>query len=271
MKTKALGLACLTTAAMSPLAALDVDLQVGPDEARLSAELLNQQWSNNAIINPAATGHLAGDFRWYDIGIHIDGYMALDGGPTSAEIHDFETTDVTLRIDYLFEVEQYVQILPFIEITSYPFFTGSPKYNWLGIDAWYLTPLEGLEVGASVQYNLDDSAPGGKEADPEHHVLVTSGVRYLYQEAPLDVLVWSLLDIGSASYHKATTGADTQGLNTFKMGGRMTLPLPWEETWLYGQAEQIFYVDSEDRSTLKDAGRDRSELVFAVGVEWRAE
>mgnify|MGYP000237278038 CR=1 FL=1 len=41
MKTSVLGLTCLATAALTPIAALDVDLQTGPNEARIAAELLN--------------------------------------------------------------------------------------------------------------------------------------------------------------------------------------------------------------------------------------
>ncbi len=270
MKTSVFGLTCLATAALTPIAALDVDLQTGPNEARLAAELLNQHWSNNVVINDASTGHLSGRFRFYDIGLQLDGFLALDGqGDT--DVGDFETTEFTARLDYLIEIEQYVQILPFVEVTSHPYDTGRPAYTWIGAEAWYLTPLEGLEAGASIQFNFGDSRGAGKANDPDNQILSTLGVRYFYQEAPLDTLVWLLTDIGNTSMHKAVSGVETRGFQTIKIGGRMTLPLPWEEMWFYGQAENIWYVNSKERDALELAGRDRSELVFALGVEWRAE
>lgn len=270
MTSTALRLTCLATAAITPAIALDINLQTGPDSARITTTLENQQWSNGRIIDDQAVGRLSGAFRWYDVGIRLDGVIALDGRPTDTDIHDFETTEFTLNIDYLIEIEQLMQIRPFIEVTSYPYISGSPKFSWLGLEMWYLTPLEGLETGASIQYNLADSQPGDKAADPDHHVYGEIGVRYFYQEAPLDAVFWNTIGIGNSSYHQVTTGADTQGLTTFNLGGKLTLPLPWEEMWMFGSAENIWYVDSEDREALADASQSRSNLIFKLGVEWRA-
>lgn len=270
MISKALRLSCLATAAIAPALALDTELRLGPDEARLNATLENQHWSNGRIIHDASVGRLAADFRFYDVGVHIDGVLALDGSSSQA-ITDFETTEITFKVDYLFEVIDICQIIPWVEISSYPFDTGSPRYIWGGVDFWYLTPLQGLEAGASLQYNIADAAPNYKRASPEHHVVGTFGTRYLYQAVPLDTMAFALFDLTSRSYSNFNAGVSNQGLYTFRLGGQMTLPLPWEETWLVGSAQNIWYIDSDVRDSLAMQGRDRSELLFTIGVEWAAE
>lgn len=269
MKPVALGLTCLTTA-MTSVVALDVDLKLGPNEAVITSELLNQHWSNNVLRNDSATGHLGGSFRFFNIGIKVDGYLALDGH-SQEEIGDFEVTEMSLRIDYLIKMEQYFQILPFFEMSSYPYDSGRPAFVWAGAEGWYLTPLEGLEAGASMRFNLADSRSDAKAADPDNHAVITMGARYLYQEAPLDAMGWLLTDIANRAFHLATTGTETRGIQTVKLGGRLTLPLPWEEMWLYGQAENIWFVHPTERDHMRDTGQDRSVLTFALGVEWRAE
>jgi len=271
MIQKALGLTCLATvAALTPALALDTELQLGPDEMRINLTLENQQWSNGAMIHDGAVGRTSMDVRWYDVGIHLDGVLVLDG-QSSSTITDFETTEITAKIDYLFEIIDIAQIIPWVEVSSYPYDTGSFRYIWAGLDFWYLTPLQGLEAGASLQYNLADATPKSKRAYGEHHVVSTVGARYLYQAAPLDTMAFGLIDIASRSYALHNTGVSNQGLYTFRLGGQVTLPMPWEELWLVGKAQNIWYLDSDIRDSLALAGRDRSELVFSIGLEWAAE
>lgn len=270
MNTKVLGLACIATLTAPAAWGLEKELQVGPDELRGNLELMNQHWSPgaSAVINPSSTGHASGDYRFYDVGVHVDGYMALDGNPGSGPLNitDFETTEITGRLDYLFEVENIVQVLPFIELTAYPFFDGKSKYNWIGIEGWYMTPLEGLELGGSMQYNLADNTISGVN---EHYVLTDLGARYFHQEAPLDVSAWSVLEIANRAYNRQLSGANYQGATTFNLGGQATLPLPWESTWTYLKVDSYWYVDSVERKELAKAGRDKTELVFALGFEYR--
>lgn len=271
MNSKVLGLACLATLTAPTAWALEKELQIGPDETRAGLELMNQHWSPgaSAVINPSSTGHASADVRWYDVGLHLDGYIALDGNPGSdpAIITDFETTEVTIRLDYLFEVENIVQILPFVEVTNYPFFSGKTKYNWVGAEAWYLTPLEGLELGGSGQFNVADNTV--EDNVREHYWLHTLGARYFYQEAPLDVQAWSLLTLANRAYHEQLSGANTQGITTFNLGGQLTLPLPWESTWTFLKVDSYWYGDSDDRHEMAKAGRDKTELVFSLGIEYR--
>jgi hypothetical protein len=268
MNTKVIGLACLATLTAPSAWALEKELQVGPDELRGDLELLSQHWSPgaSAVINPSATGHVSVDARWYDVGVHLDGYGALDGNPGGDKaITDFETTEVTGRIDYLFEVENIVQVLPFVEATVYPYAMGKTKYNWVGAEGWYMTPAEGLEVGASIQYNVADNTI---DTGNEHYWVHNLGARYIYQEAPLDFQGWGLLGMANRAYHRQMTGADIQGATTLDLGGQLTLPLPWTSTWTFLKVDNYWYVRSDDRHELAKAGRDKTELVFSIGFEY---
>jgi len=269
MNTKVLGLACIATLTAPAAWGLEKELQVGPDELRGTLELMNQHWSPgaSAVINPSSTGRASVDYRVYDVGVHIDGYLALDGNPGDDEITDFETTELTARFDYLFEVENILQVLPYLEFTVYPYVTGKSKYNWLGIEGWYLTPVEGLELGLSVQYNLKDNTVDDSVSD--HYVKTDIGARYFKQQAPLDLSGWSILTLGSRAYHEQLSGAYHQGATTFNLGGQATLPLPWESTWTFLKVDSYWYIDNDIREAFATAGRDRTELIFALGIEYR--
>ena len=272
MKSKILGLACFASlAAIGTAQAVETELQVGPDEFRVGGELLNKHYSHGGVIHPDVTSHGSLDFRWYDVGIHLDGYIVLDGapGPRDTVINDFEMTEVTGRLDYLIEIENYVQILPFVEATVYPYNQGATKFNWIGTDVWYMLPWEGIEVGGSAQYNVADNTE--PEIRHDNHWLGSIGSRQFYQDAPIDLAFWQVVNMASRSYHEITSGADKQGLTTLDLGGKLTMPLPWHETWAFLKAEGHFYINSEDREALEASGGDKNELVIGIGFEYRAE
>jgi hypothetical protein len=270
MNSKVLGLACLASLTGSALA-VETELQTGPDDLRVGVELLNKHWSHGTVIHPDVTSHGSFDFRWYDVGVHLDGYVVLDGapGPHDEVINDLETTEVTGRLDYLIEIENYVQIIPFVEATVYPSTQGATRFNWLGIDAWYMLPFEGLEIGGSAQYNLMDNTE--PEIEHDNHWLGSIGARQFYQDPPIDLMFWEVVNMASRSYHRITTGADTQGVTTLDLGGKLTLPLPWHETWAYLKTEGHWYFDSDDREALEAAGGDKAELVIAIGFEYNQD
>lgn len=277
---KVLGLACLATFAAAPAFAAEPVLQTSSPELdqvqlRASAELLNKHWSPSAsqVLHHDATGHGSFSMRWFDVGVHLDGYMVLDGdsGPRDQVTNDFEITEMTGRLDYLLEVENYIQILPFLEATVYPFQQGTTRFNWLGAELWYLTPIEGIEVGGSAQYNLADNGTGIYENLDDNYWLGRFGVRQFWQDAPIDLAAWQMVGVANRAYHRMMTGTDTQGITTVDLGARLTMPLPWEELWASLKVEGIWYADSDDRRALYEAGEDRAELVFAIGMEWRAE
>ncbi|MBA3684374.1 MAG: hypothetical protein H0W72_03950 [Planctomycetes bacterium] len=270
MKYPVLGLAaCLASLTAPTLAAMEMDLATGPQDLRASFELLNKLYDEHRVVHPDATGEVTLIGRYWDIGIRLTGDVAIDGDHTTPDsTHTFETVRITGRIDYLIEIQDYVQIIPFVESKTYPHITGAAPFNWAGADVWYLTPIEGIELGGSAAYNLFDNTD---YQGHDNHWIGTIGVRELYQDAPIDFIAWQTVDLASRSYHEIISGADTQGITTLNIGGQLTLPLPWEETWATLMVEGHWWLGSDDKDALELAGTDPGEIVFGIGFEYRAD
>jgi hypothetical protein len=279
MNDKALGLACLASLAAPAAMALDTDLAIaGRDTVIIGDELMNKHWSEGRVRVDDVSNHAYGDLRFYDVGLHVDGVMALAGDDTPApgldnddKISSFETTEVTLKLDYLLEVENIVQILPYLETTVYPNVNGRTPFNWIGTEAWFMLPLEGIELGGSAQYNLTDQTDTANTSGGHHHWLFTVGAREFWQDAPLDLMLWQTVDLASRSYHRDTVGSDQQGITTVNLGAKATLPLPYEEMWAFLKVEGHWYVTSDDKDALDLQGRDNSEVIIGIGIEYRSE
>jgi hypothetical protein len=269
MKILSLGLACIAALSASKAAAMETELQQGPDEVVAGGELLNIHYSHLVNRHDDVTGHGFVNLRKWDVGLHLDAYMAVDGKDNeNPEVGTFETTEITGRVDYLMEIPDYVQVLPFVEVTAFPNVTGKAPFYLLGIESWYMLPWEGIEIGGSAAYNLQD------ETDPpgqEHHWIGAVGAREFFQDAPLDLAFWQVVNLGSRSYHEITSGTDKQGFTTLNLGAKATLPLPWEDMWTFLRLEGNWWINGDDRDSVEAAGRDASEVVIGIGVEYRAK
>lgn len=271
MKNPVLGLACLASLAATAGAEEEYQLQQGPDDLRVSLELLNTHYDQGVAVHDDVTAHSNVTIRHWDIGLHLDGWMAVDGndrrtwGPT---VSTGEVTQFTARLDYLIEMEGFFQLLPHFETTLYPDTSGATRYNWLGADAWYLLPIEGFEIGGSADYNLRDDTPGNRNT---HAWRGSFGAREFFQDAPLDFAAWQMLNLGSASYHRNLTGTDNHSVTTLNLGGRVTLPFPFEDTWTYLQVEGSWWLDGDDRDALRAQGREAVEVLLTIGLEYHPE
>jgi hypothetical protein len=267
-KSQVLGWACIATLSASTASALETELQLGEtDNIVAGVELLNKHYTNEAVRHDDVTAHGYANVRWYDIGLTLDGYLAVDGAisPTT-DVDTGETSEVTARLDYLFEITDIAQIIPFFEATAYPNDTGRGRFHWLGTDGWYMFPwAEGLEFGASAAYNLNDEVETGLH---EHHWIGSVGSRYFWQDAPIDMMAWGLLNLGSRSYHEITSGTDNQGFTTANIGGKITLPLPYDAWWTFLRLEGNWWLDSEDRDSIRSFGGDPSEIIIGIGAEF---
>jgi hypothetical protein len=267
MKLKSL-VACIATLSASTASALETDLQQGPDEVVAGGELLNIHYTHQVNHHEDVTAHGYVDYRFWDVGVHFDGYMAVDGNKNETpEVKSFETTEVTGRLDYLMEIPDMLQVLPFVEVTAYPNITGKAPFYWLGAESWYMLPWEGLEVGASAQYNLQDETNTARQ---EHHWIGAIGGRQFFQDAPLDLSFWEVFNLGSRSYHEISSGTDKQGLTTLNLGAKATLPLPWDDLWTFLRLEGNWWLNGDDRDSIEAAGRDASEVIIGIGVEYRS-
>ncbi len=268
MNIKALGLVGIASLAAPTAVALDHDLAVAErTEVNVGVELLNKHWSNGVIRHDDVTANGFAKLRWYDIGLKLDGFMALAGNDqVDPEVSALETTELTARIDYLLEIEDLFQFLPFVEFTTYPDVTLKAPFHWIGAEVWWLTPLQGVEIGTSAQYNLMDE----REDDlDDNHWVFDVGSRQFYQDAPLDLQFWQVLEMANRSYHQATIGTDRQGATTLNLGAKATLPLPYEEMWAFLKLEGYWYLDGDDRDALQAQGRDDTEVIIGIGIEYR--
>ncbi len=273
MKYPVLGLACLASLSAPTLAAMETDLTTATTASEPQFmggfELLNKLYDEHTVIHGDVTGEATLSARIWDIGVRLTGDMAIDGDHTTPDsIHTFETTRITGRLDYLLEIQDYVQILPFVETKTYPHISGDAPFNWGGVDVWYLTPIEGVELGGSAAYNLYDNSD---YTGSTNYWVGSVGARELYQDAPIDLLLWQTVDLANRSYHERITGVDKQGITTINLGGKLTLPLPWEEAWATLDLEGHWWVLSDDKDALQLAGKDPGEIVFGIGFEYRPE
>lgn len=267
MNRRAIGFACLATFSAGSAAALDTELQLGPDEIVVGAEVINTHFTQGVNRHDDATVHGRAQLRWWDVGLRLDGYVALDDNKHRVPDVTFgEGTEFTARLDYLFEIVDIIQILPFAEISIYPDISGRAPFNWVGVETWYMLPWEGLELGASAQYNLTDQF---RDNIHDNHWLLSFGGRQFYQAAPVDLRFWEVVNVGSRSYHEVTSGVTNQGLTTVEFGAKATLPLPWDQMWGFVRIEAHVWLDSDDRDALKEQGREPSEVIFGVGAEFR--
>jgi len=282
MNKPTLGLACLATLSLSTAAAVEeYELQKADADGRdlvIGLELLNSHHFDAAAgsIHDDVTARGSFTGRYWDIGLHIDGWLAVDGNDNRAvePVGTGEMIQFNLRLDYLMEgnfgTYGVLQVLPHLETVLFPDLAGNTRFNWAGVDTWYGLPWqEGLEVGASVDFNLVNDTQGARNV---HELRGSMGARWMYQDAPVDLMVWGLLNWGNRAYHDFLGGdPDQQGFTVFNLGAKATLPLPWEECWTFLRLEGSWWMQGDDRDALKGAGGDANEIVIGIGFEWRPE
>jgi hypothetical protein len=270
-----LATACLAAISIGTAAAVDTELQLGPDDLRIGAELVNMHYDQGVVRNENVTaiGHL--DWRFWDVGLHADWYMAVNSD-REREITAGETTQITLGIDYLFEMQDVFQVIPHYEFITYPHWVEQPWKNdqhWLGVDAWYLLPWPGIEVGGGFDYNpfynseADDyKARGGSGG---HALRGAIAARQFYQNAPLDVAFYQVLNFGNGEYKKFLIGDEDEGVTTFDIGIRYVTPFFLDQLWMTARLEAHFWLESDDREFLKAQDENSAEVVMGIGFEWK--
>ena len=276
--------ACAGTASAA-VSNLDPELQIGPDDAVVGGELLSRQLDQGVVRMDNTTAHLSASGRFgilndgpddhSGLGAQVDGYFAVgeDQQNQPRPVQPGEMTEFNGKVDYLYDVHDptthlpFIQVIPHYEYVTYPNVSQQQNFlkgreHWLGGEAWYATPLDGIELGADVDWNLNHHA---------HMFRGAVGAREFYQDVPFDVRGWQLLNFGNKDYAERLYGGDTKGITTIDVGGRITLPLPWEETWTYFQGQAVYWADSKARKVLRAEGQDVGEFIIAVGVEWRPD
>lgn len=270
-----LATACLAAMSIGTAAAVETDLQLGPDDLRIGVELVNIHYDQGVVRNEnvTAVGHF--DWRMWDIGLHADWYMAANSDQ-GREITAGETTQVNLGIDYLFEMQDVFQIIPHYEFIIYPDWVEQPyksDQHWLGVDMWYLLPWPGIEVGASIDYNPfynaekdEYMARGGSGA---HALRAAVAARQFIQNAPLDLAFYEVLNFGNGEYKRFLIGDEDEGVTTLDLGVRYVAPFFLDQLWMTARLEAHFWLESDDREMLKLRGENTTEVLLGIGFEWK--
>lgn len=274
-----LATACLASLGLGSAAAVETEQQKGPDDFVFSAELQNKDYDQGAVRNDNVIARIGATARYWDVGLHVDAAVAVgDDKNLPDSVSTGEVTSARVTLDYLIEMKGLFQILPHFTWINYPNQADVPykdNQSYLGVDGWYLLPWEGLEVGASFDYNpfynatVDKSRGGGGLND--HGLRGAIAARQFWQHAPVDLAFYEVLNFGNSTYKNFLIGERETGFTTLDLGVKYTSPFYLKEFWVVTRFEVHIWVEGDDRNRLKAAGESTSEIVLGVGFEWTPE
>lgn len=288
-----LGVACLASLSVAAMPAMETD-QAIPDDYYIGADLQSKMYDQGIVRNDDATLHERASVRWWDVGLSLDLWQSIGEdkllpytsrrGNQPQRSKTLETIDCNVRLDYLIEMKDYFQILPFVQWINYPNLPDVPLKDdqwYLGLDAWWLTPIQGVEIGGSFSYDpfydvkTDTHGAGGWSS---HHLLRGSfGSRQFVQVAPIDLSFWQVFNYGNENYNRYIGGGDNMrytrdgwdtGFNVFDVGAQAIMPMPWKDWWLTMKLEGHFWIEQDERERVSNMGHDSKEWVISVGVRW---
>ena len=245
----ALSFLCCSQFAVSA-AAVETQLQTAMDSWTLRGGFISEQVDRGGTRSSEPVAYGLASIRYANVGFQGEMWLALqDDDDRSVDAGD--NTEMRFRLDYLFEKQDFYQIIPHLEQSYYPSLPSSvDEPLWLGVDFWYLLPWEGIEAGGSLDIDLDDN----------YGVYGSIGLREMYQNSPVDVLAWQVLNFGDEDFHEAWTGSDSAGLTTLELGVDVTLPMPWVNSFITFTAEAHTWIMSDDRDNLDD------DSTFTIGI-----
>lgn len=180
------------------------------------------------------------------------------------------------KLDWVLEIRDprdatipLLQIIPHLNYVTYPnqkdiFAPGYDNYlkdrqRWLGLDLWWALPVEGVELGAGLEYNISTAwraTRGGV------------GARELIQYNSVDMVFWQLMNFADREYREVIGGDDTNGVTATVVGGRATVPMFAEGFFGFVETEISYWFDRDIRDNWDAAGRDPGDVVISVGLNW---
>lgn len=241
-----------------PIMALETELVLPKDSFHAGAALESQQVEDGAVRHDGLVVHPTLALRLFDVGVKFEGWTALEAENLPDETMTGEVTELRWRIDYLIDVADWLQVLPFYQVSTYP--EHNPRYltepHWLGVDTWFLLPWQGWEIGGSIKGDLSK----------EHRWTAALGAREFFQDKTngLDLALWQIVNYGDSDQHQFLTGIDDEGFTTLQVGGRLTVPTPLEMTWVFIQIETWWWLDSQEREQLDQSW----EWVVSLGARF---
>lgn len=286
-------LLALAVQADAAVAAVDPEQQKGNEDLVLRAGLLSKVLDQGRVRQDDSAAHVGFLGRTLfgqevpglkmGLGLQLDAYFAAgEDQARRPKNNPGEVVQFNAKASYLIEVLNgddipLFQIIPHYEFVTYPNVAIRDNYlkwrqHWVGTDFWWMTPLEGLEIGGGADFNVRSEARMFRAA---------FGAREFYQDAPFDLAAWQLVNFGNREYKRYFAGSglpapapalvDRGGFTTLNMGAKVTLPLPWNDFWLYTQADWVYWLETRDRRNLSTFGQDIGHFVIAFGMEWRPE
>jgi hypothetical protein len=274
---------------------IDPEQQFAPDDLAFKAELMSKEVDQGRVRHDDATAHVTALGRTLfgldtpgsrqGVGAQLDAYVAVGEDQTHVPATmPGEVVQFNGKLTYFYEAldegdRPVIQLIPTYEYITYPKDAVRDNYlkfrqNWIGGDAWWCPWFlpEGIEVGGGTYWNMNKHARMFKAA---------AGAREFYQDAPFDLSGWQLLNFGNEEFKRYfagpglpppdPSGVAHAGLTTLDLGGRITLPLPWDEQWTYVQADWQYWPNRKDRDLLHAQGRDVGDFIMVIGYEWRPE
>ncbi len=268
--------------------------QAIPDDLQVSVGLQSKMYDQGLVRNDDATLFERASGRWFDVGLALEAWQAIgeDRGnvrrstrgnmPERASVG--ETIAFAARLDYLIEMKDYFQILPYVQWIVYPNLPDVPLKDdqwYLGLDAWWMTPIQGVELGGSFAYDpfydvkTNTHGAGGWSS---HHLLKGSlGAREFVQADSFDLSFWQMFNFGNENYNRFIGGGDNinftrdswdTGFNVFDVGAQAIMPLLWKDWWMFAKLEGHFWIENDERDRISAMGGDSKEWVISVGVRW---
>lgn len=290
-----LSVASLASLSVAILPAMEIEQAIA-DDFFIGADLQSKQYDQGIVRNDDAVLHERLGARYWDIGLTLDAWQVLGEdlalprtttrGNVPQRASNGETTQFNARLDYLIELKNYFQLLPFVEWVAYPNIPDVPLKDdqwYIGLDGWYMTPLTGVELGGSISYDpfydVKANVHGAGGWSSNHLLRGSFGAREFYQRAPIDLTFWQMFNFGNENYNRMVNGGDNAdpgylsdnndtGFNLLDIGAQAFIPLPWKEWWLTMKLEGHFWLENDERERMADAGKDTKEWIVAVGVRW---
>lgn len=292
MTRQALVPAIIALCAAAPAAALDHEQAFAPlvagaapgstPEYHVGVEggLKSKLTDDYVVVANDSTLGLGVQTRFYGFGLALDTDWALGSSDDYSRPGDRTNPGEMLRLgftaDFAIEIRDprdasipLLQIIPKLSYVTYPnqrdVFAADydnwlkDRQRWLGADAWWAMPIEGVELGAGFEQNISGAWRAFRGG---------VGAREFVQYNAVDIATWQKLNFGDKEYRDVIGGEDKSGVTTLVVGGRATVPVFVQDLFGYVQVEGSYWMDKDIRENNKAAGRDSGDVVIAVGLTW---
>lgn len=272
-----------TDQAFSPLVINGVATDAAPYHVGVDGALKSKVLDNGLVVQDDSALGVNGSFRAYGFGLAIETDWAVGQSPDTSRPGDRTNPGELVRaaatLDMALEIRDprntavpLLQIIPHLSFVTYPNRAGTfgPRddsylkfrQRWLGVDAWWMLPVEGVEIGAGIEQNISSEWRAFRG---------NVGAREFLQTTSIDFSFWQTLGFADSEYRWVVGGKDKSGLTTVDLGSRATLPFFLKDLYSFVQVDISYWMDKDIRDNYKDAGMDGGNVVISVGLNWIPE